>query len=518
MKDITSSIFTFEDMIQGNFLYVDKTEYIWQLIRPAKEMYFLSRPRRFGKSLTVSTLKAVFEGKKELFKGLALYDKPYDWKQHPVIHLSFGDYSPINDTAEKLNIYFLRKVKTVANDLKVSLTVDDDASQAFAELLDSFKEKAQVVILIDEYDKPILDNISSPNIKEIQRCLKGFYSILKDRNSQERLLFITGVSKFCHVSLFSDLNNLTDITMDARFATMLGYTQEEVEANFGDYITALAGDRKTDEFMLEIKKWYNGYRFEENAKTVYNPVSLAQFLNSGGKFKNYWFSTGTPTFLLDLIKKKRFNLEKVLESPVSSFSFAAFELDRIPPLTLLLQTGYLTIDSTLQRYGDTAYMLRFPNLEVKGSFETYLAGYCSGLQSDEVKDSVYQLADAVTAGDVDGFMEAMKVFFAKVPYDVHLKDENNFQLLFFSIFMLLGISITAESKTNQGRIDAVAANEDFVFVFEFKLDKSMETALEQIKERDYYRRYMNSGKKIVLIGVNFDSEQGQIQDWTSQTV
>ena len=183
-----------------------------------------------------------------------------------------------------------------------------------------------------------------------------------------------------------------------------------------------------------------------------------------------------------------------------------------------MQTGYLTIDSTVKRFGDTTYRLRFPNLEVKGAFETYLAGYCSGLFADQVKDSVYQLADAVTAGDVDGFMETMKVFFAKVPYDVHLKDENNFHLLFFSIFMLLGISITAESKTNQGRIDAVATNEDFVFVFEFKLDKSKEMALEQIKDRDYYRRYMNSGKKIILIGVNFDMEKGQIQDWTSQTV
>ena len=335
MKDLTTSIFTFEKLIKGGYQYVDKTEYIWQLIRLTGESYFLARPRRFGKSLTLSTLKAVFEGKKELFKGLAIYDKPYDWKQYQIIHLSFGDYSPINDTAIKLNLYFLRKVKEAAKDLKVSLTVDDDASQAFAELLDSFKGKEKgkemVVILIDEYDKPILDNITNANIKEIQRCLKGFYSILKDRNSQERLLFVTGVSKFCHVSLLSDLNNLTDITMDARFATMLGYTQEEMETNFGDRIASLTGEQNAEEFMQEIKKWYNGYRFAKDAKTVYNPVSLAQFFKSGGEFNNYWFSTGTPTFLLEMIKKQRFNLEKVLESPVSNFAFDAFEIDRIPP-------------------------------------------------------------------------------------------------------------------------------------------------------------------------------------------
>ena len=221
---------------------------------------------------------------------------------------------------------------------------------------------------------------------------------------------------------------------------------------------------------------------------------------------------------MEIIKKQKFDLEAVLDSPVSSFAFSAYEIDNLNPLTLLLQTGYLTIDKALERYGDTVYQLRFPNLEVKGSFETYLTGYCSDLRTDQVKDSVYKLADAVTAGDVDDFMESMKVFFAKVPYDVHLKDENNFRLLFFSIFMLLGISIEAESKTNKGRIDAVATNGDFVFVFEFKLNKNEDIALQQIKDRDYFRKYMNSGKKIMLIGVNFDKEAGQIDSWNYETV
>ena len=514
MKDITSSVYNFEDLIQGNFLYVDKTEYIWQLIRPAKEMYFLSRPRRFGKSLTVSTLKAVFEGKKELFKGLAIYDKPYDWKPYPVIHLSFGDYNPINNSVERLDAYLLDKINSVAKALNIDLPITQDASSAFGKLIDIASIQASVVILVDEYDKPILDNISKPNIKEIQQCLKGFFSVLKDRNDKERFLFVTGVSKFSHVSLFSDLNNLTDITMDARYATMFGYTQEELEANFGYRISALAGEQDIVAYKAKIKDWYNGYRFEENAKTVYNPVSLAQFFESGGKFNNYWFSTGTPSFLMELIKKQRFNFEDVLSSPVSNFAFDAYEIDRLNPLTLLLQTGYLTIDNAVKRYGDTAYNLRFPNLEVKGSFETYLTGYCSGLRIDQVKSSVYRLADAVTAGNVDEFLECMKVFFAQVPYDVHLKDENNFHLLFFSIFMLLGISIVAESRTNNGRIDAVATNDDFVFIFEFKLNKDDVIALKQIKDRDYYRRYMNSGKKIFLIGVNFDKDSGQIASWT----
>jgi len=517
MKHLTTSVYTFEDLIQGDFLYVDKTEYIWQMIKPAKESFFLSRPRRFGKSLTVSTLEAVFQGKKELFKGLAIYDKPYDWKPYPIIHLSFGDYNVVSDAVRELPGYLTAKIQRIADEHGVPMS-GDTPGLCFGNLIDTLSKQGDVVILVDEYDKPILDNITDPHIKEIQKALKGFYSVLKDRNSQERFLFVTGVSKFSHVSLFSDLNNLTDITMDARFACMFGYTQEEFEANFGDRIAALAGDRDLAKFKNEIKEWYDGYRFEAGSETVYNPVSLAKFIQSGGKFNNYWFSTGTPSFLLELIGRKRFDLEDVLKSPVSAFAFDAYEVENLNPLTLLLQTGYLTIESAVERYGDTAYRLRFPNLEVKGSFETYLAGHCSGLLADEVKVSVYRLADAVTAGDVDGFMESMKVFFAKVPYDVHLKDENNFQLLFFSIFMLLGISITAESRTNNGRIDAVAANEDYVFVFEFKLDKTAEIALDQIRERDYYRRYMDSGKKIFLVGVNFDKDAGQIDRWTVKAV
>ena len=516
MKDLTSSIYIFEKLIKGNYLYVDKTEYIWQLVNHTGESYFLSRPRRFGKSLTISTLKAVFDGKKDLFKGLAIYDKPYEWEPCPVIQLDMNgrDFRTLEAMEDSFRQILLEQADFNGVPLK-----ENSSSTMFHDLIKAlYDTKGEVVILLDEYDKPILSNISKENCRAFLDALKVFYSVIKEKNGMIRMAFITGVSKFCHVSLFSELNNLTDITMDARFATMLGYTQEELEENFSDRLALLTDGSDPDEFMQEIKRWYNGYRFHSNAATVYNPVSLTKFFQSGGEFNNYWFSTGTPTFLLDLIKKHRFNFEDVLNSPVSNFAFDAYEIDRLNPLTLLLQTGYLTIDSAVKRFGDTAYKLRFPNLEVKGSFETYLAGYCSGLYADQVKDSVYRLADAVTVGDVDGFMETMKVFFAKVPYDVHLKDENNFHLLFFSIFMLLGISITAESKTNQGRIDAVAANEDFVFVFEFKLDKSKETALDQIKNRDYYRRYMNSGKKIILVGVNFDMDLGQIQDWISQTV
>ncbi|MBQ9787526.1 MAG: AAA family ATPase, partial [Lentisphaeria bacterium] len=237
MKDITSSVYSFENLRQGNFLYVDKTEYIWKLIKPAREMYFLSRPRRFGKSLTVSTLKAVFEGKKELFKGLAIYDKPYDWKPCPVIHLDWNGWAC--DTPDNLQQSMRDMVCNIAGKYGLQLA-GDNPQTLFRELIEKLAQDDNVVLLIDEYDKPILNNISKAWKAEILELLKGFYSVVKACENLERFVFITGVSKFCHVSLFSDLNNLTDITMDARYATMFGYTQEELEANFGDRIAAVA--------------------------------------------------------------------------------------------------------------------------------------------------------------------------------------------------------------------------------------------------------------------------------------
>ncbi|MBQ8756378.1 MAG: AAA family ATPase, partial [Lentisphaeria bacterium] len=262
MKDITSSVYNFEDLIQGNFLYVDKTEYIWQLIRPAKEMYFLSRPRRFGKSLTVSTLKAVFEGKKDLFKGLAIYDKPYDWKPYPVIHLDFANCDI--KTADELVEYLIGQLTNIANSFHLQLR-GKQLSVCFENLINDIAVNDNVVIFVDEYDKPILNNIAKQNVNEILSVLKGFYSNIKKTESKLRFAFITGVSKFCHVSLFSDLNNLTDISMDARYAAMFGYTQDELEANFGDRISTLAGEQDINAYKTKIKEWYNGYRFHKSA-------------------------------------------------------------------------------------------------------------------------------------------------------------------------------------------------------------------------------------------------------------
>jgi hypothetical protein len=409
MKEITSYSYSFEKLIQGNFLYVDKTEYIWQLICPSTAGYFLSRPRRFGKSLTVSTLKAVFEGKKGLFKGLALYNKPYDWKKHPIIHLDLSNCEIT--TADELVEYLNGQLDNIAmlHNLKVRGTL---LTSRFENLINDVSMQGEVVILVDEYDKPILDNVTTSNIDAILKVLKGFYSNIKKTGGIQRFVFITGVSKFCHVSLFSNLNNLTDISMDARYATMFGYTQEELEANFGDRILALAGEQDIDTYKAKINEWYNGYRFEENAQTVYNPVSLAQFFENQGKFKNYWFSTGTPSLLMKLSKQNELDFRSVIDGEsVQDIVFNAWEIDNIDPITLMYQTGYITIKDTEQEFGETWYYLDFPNKEVENSFNKYVLNNYAGKISSEGGVFIKNFVKCLRDNDLLKLRKTLEVFF-----------------------------------------------------------------------------------------------------------
>ena len=518
MKDLTSGIYCFEDLIQGNFLYVDKTEYIWQLIRPAKGLYFLSRPRRFGKSLTLSTLKAVFEGKKELFKGLAIYDRPYDWKPYPVIHLDMANCDI--HTEDDLRDYLVRMMERLAKHHKVEVKIQRNLlSSSFSDLIEAVAKKSPVVILLDEYDKPILENITSPNIATLRDILADFYSSIKKEIEYERFVFITGVSKFCHVSLFSKLNNLTDITMDARYATMLGYTQKEFEANFREQIEAAEKKQKLPhkDFLTEIKNWYDGFRFEADAESVYNPVSLAQFFEHGGKFSNYWFETGTPKFLVELAQSQDFDFGSALNEPVPEIAFSAFEIDNIDPLTLLLQTGYLTIKSTVQNLGETWYMLDFPNKEVSGAFNAYLLNRYSGQKQTGGVKFVSEIANALLQGDLERMHTAMEVFFAGIPYPAHRKNEATFQAIFFALFRLLGEYIEAESTTDNGRIDAVVQTEKAIYLFEFKMDKK-KTAMSQIKQKEYFKKYLLDKREIHIVGVNFDSQKGNLTDWKTEKI
>jgi len=402
-KNLTSSVYTFEKLIDGGYLYVDKTEQLWQLMEPSSGIYFLSRPRRFGKSLTISTLKAAFQGKQKLFEGLALAAKPFDWKPYPIIHLDLGNSAAAD--ASQLETYLVETLDALAADQGIKLLRSGSAGR-FTELVSALGRRDKVVILIDEYDKPLIDNLDNPKLKDIRSVLEGFYSVVKATEPFQRFVLLAGVSKFSQVSVFSKLNNLADLSMDERFATMLGYTQDELEVNFADRIELASrqhGVTKT-ELLNRLREWYNGYRFCEDTPTVYNPVSVAKFFESGGKFKNYWFATGTPSFLLKLIRRQQFDFEQELGKTLDELAFAAYDVEHIEALPLLFQTGYLTIKSSSLSRGVTHYRLGFPNREVEAAFNAYLLEEYGAAKKERSGVLASELADFLEAGDLKDIM------------------------------------------------------------------------------------------------------------------
>jgi hypothetical protein len=518
MKNLTTSLYTFEKIIEGDYLYVDKTEYIWKLVKDPYGIYFLSRPRRFGKSLTLSTLKAIFQNKKHLFKGLALETKPYDWKEYPVIHSDLG--SSESADAPNLSQYLIETIDSLAQSYDMELS-RSGVSGRFTELIEKLASKGEkVVILIDEYDKPILDNITRENVEGIREVLENFYSVIKATEPCQRFVFLTGVSKFSKVSVFSKLNNLTDLTMDARYATMLGYTQEELERCFAEYIDQVAEvqDIERCELLDRLRDWYNGYKYHHNTESVYNPVSIGKFFESGGEFRNYWFETGTPSFLLKLAKQQQFDFEEKLSTPVGELAFSSYEIDKLKPLALLVQTGYLTIKDTVQEDQIVFYRLGFPNREVEAAFEAYLLDEYADVEKENVEYYAARIAKMLREGNIDGVMEEMRQFFVNIPYDIQIANEKYYQTIFYIIFRLIGLFIEAEARTSTGRIDAVAQTDEYVYVFEFKLDGKPDEALNQIHEKEYHRGYLNSGKEVILVGANFSMEKRNIESWKTETV
>ena len=512
MKTLPLGISTFEDYIDGDFLYVDKTEYLYQLVKPAKTVYFLSRPRRFGKSLTLSTLKAIFQGKKELFKGLAIYDKEYDWDTYPVIHIDLGDKQA--SSADELREVLDYVVSKLARDHDIQL----DAKLyflKFQELIEKLSATNKVVILIDEYDKPILGNIKNvEECEKIRDVLKAFYSVIKSADPYLRFVLLTGVSKFSKVSVFSDLNNLQDLTMDAEFAALCGYTQEELEYYFNESIEAIAVLESTSKEVCldKIKRWYNGYRFSEDSLTVYNPVSTMNLCKSK-KFQNHWFETGTPTFLIDLIKKSQFDLETMEFEYEDEQAFSTYEINNLQVLPLMFQTGYLTIQDFRVADEFREFKLGFPNFEVEEAFNKRILESYTTIETGRVSWRLRKLITALRENDLDEFFQTLKIFFAGIDYDLHLKNEKYYQTIFYVIFKVLGLRIDAEVKTNAGRIDTVIKINGRVFIFEFKLFDTAASALEQIKEKNYAEKYRDSGQEIVLIGAAFSPETKNVDDW-----
>jgi hypothetical protein len=514
MKPLTTSIYTFSDLIAGGYLYVDKTALIHRWVSEYRAQLFLARPRRFGKSLLVSTLKAIFQGRRELFAGLAIDKMDYDWKSYPVIHLDMG--SCAGKDVEAMESILRHVLKKEAERSGVVLE-DASVSIQFLDLIEKLHAAhGKVVILVDEYDKPLLGHLGQDGVCEIQTLLKSFYSVIKTTESLQRFALLTGVSKFSKVSIFSDLNNLTDLTMDREAGTLLGYTQEELEGNFGQYIQALGKEKgySSEKTLEELKYWYNGYRFEESSPTVYNPVSTMKCLSSR-KFKNYWFETGTPTFLVDMLKGSPLEMDD-LNAPEQVFS--VYDVENLSALPLLFQTGYLTIKSVEALGNESYYRLGFPNFEIENSLSHYLAQGFGEVPIDDMSKAISRIYRALGVNDMDAMLEELKVFFANVPYDITLKNEKYYQTIFFVVFKLLGAFVETEVRTNRGRIDAVVETEDHLFVMEFKLHDSAESALSQIRSKDYAIKYERGAKPISLVGVAFDAETRNIDGWLIESL
>ena len=504
MKNLPLSIQTFTKFAAGNYLYVDKTKSIYNLLSGGGEYYFLSRPRRFGKSVLISTLAEIFSGNKELFKGLWIYDQ-IQWTQFPVIHMDFStiDYS----SPKKLK----ESIKKFLDETAIShgLTLDEEKSdkESFVELIKKLSAKGKVVILIDEYDKPLIQYVEAGEIetaKKIRNVLKNFYGVIKGMDAYLRFVFITGVSKFSKVSVFSDLNNLIDITLAENYSTLLGYTEDELRHYFSPYIKQMAEKQgmPTSDLIETIREWYNGYSWD-GENFVYNPFSILNMFNANS-FKNFWFSTGTPTFLIKLIKNRQSEPMGFEDLPVKSYAFDSYDLESMDIAGLLFQTGYLTIKKiTIKNHVET-FHLSYPNQEVRGSFLTHLFGEYSQKDMGFGTRLLERISEAVQVGDMDRFIQEIKSLFASIPYHIFIGErEAYYHSLIYLILRLSGAEVRCEDPTNTGRIDAVLETAKKIYIMEFKMGSEQE-ALAQIKEMKYYEKYLGRGKEIVLLGIGFD--------------
>lgn len=500
----------FVKLRQGGFAYVDKTKFVYKLADEGS-YYFLSRPRRFGKSLFLSTLEAYFLGRKELFEGLAIYDMEKEWKSHPIfyIDLNTANFRDENSLYEVLNSHVSAWEEMYgAREYETTLALRFKGVIARA----AEKEGCGVVILIDEYDKPILQTLRNQELQEKHRSLlKSFYSVLKTQDRYIRFAFITGVTKFGKVSVFSDLNNLMDISMDQRYISICGMTQNELLYNFREGIEQLGeayGDTE-EETLNKLKIRYDGYHFEENTVGIYNPFSVLNTL-AKLRYKDYWFETGTPTFLVDLLKMHNYRLLDITREKVSGDVINSVDSMSTNPIPVIYQSGYLTIKGYDERF--KKYRLGFPNKEVEEGFLNFLlplytsAGNNSPFMVDEfVQD--------VESGNPERFMQRMKAFFADTSYQVVGNAELYFQNAMYLVFKIMGFYTQVERPTSDGRIDAIIQTPDYIYIIECKLDRTAEEALRQINDSNYAAPFAMDKRRIYKIGVNFSSQTRGVEQW-----
>ena len=510
MRKLPIGIQTFEGIRKDNYLYVDKTALVWRMANLGKP-YFLSRPRRFGKSLLISTFDAYFQGKKELFDGLAIEQLETKWEQHPVLHLDLNakKYETAADLIAMLNQYLEKWEAIYGNEKK-----DRSPEERFSYVIEqaSLKTGKGVVVLVDEYDKPMLQAIGNGELqKEYHNTLKPFYGVLKTMDGCIKLAFLTGVTKFGKISVFSDLNNLDDISMQEMYVGLCGITGQEIHDNLEEELHELADAQKMtyEEACAELKRRYDGYHFVENTEGIYNPFSLLNTFKYK-KFGSYWFETGTPTYLIELLKRYHYDLEHMAHAETYADVLNSIYGDE-EPLPVIFQSGYLTIKGYDERFG--IYRLGFPNREVEEGFVRFLIPYYTRFNKIEAPFEIQKFVQEIERGEPDAFFRRLQSFFADTPYELVKELELHYQNVLFIVFKLVGFYVKAEYHTSQGRIDLVLQTDKYVYVMEFKLNGTAEEALQQINDKQYALPFAADSREVFKIGVNFSNTTRNIERW-----
>ena len=501
----------FEKLREDEWVYVDKTRQVYELVQGGS-CYFLSRPRRFGKSLLLSTLEAYFQGKKHLFEGLAIENLEKEWTVHPVLHLDLNakPFTKLQDLYDLLNAQLYLYEQEYE-----SVAIDTSIEGRFRALIRAAKLKTgrNVVVLVDEYDKPMLQAIGNEELQtEFRNALKAFYGVLKSADGDLRFAMLTGVTRFSKVSVFSDLNNLEDISMMPQYHDICGISEKELHATFDAEVGKLAqaNGQTKEEAYLELKRRYDGYHFCANTPGMYNPFSVLLTLKNAN-YGSYWFSTGTPTYLVELMKEVNLN-----PADLTGYEAGASELDCIQakvdnPIAVLYQSGYLTIkgyDKDVRLYS-----LDFPNEEVKEGFVNFLMPYYTPISETESPAFIGKFVREVKAGKVDDFMRRLKALMADTPYELIRDLENHYQNVMYIITKLMGLYIQAEYRTSRGRIDLLIGTDKYVYIIELKLDGSAEEALAQINAKDYALPFSVDGREVVKIGANVTSKTRNLERW-----
>ena len=503
---------SFEKLRGQGYLYVDKTAMIYRIVSTSVP-YFLSRPRRFGKSLLLSTFEAYFEGRKDLFEDLAISRLETRWEKFPVFHLDLNakKYETAEDLIAILNQH-LEQWESIYGEEKNDRTPEE----RFTYIIQRAYEKTgkQAVVLIDEYDKPMLSAVLDEKLSDaFRKTLKAFYGVLKSSDRYLRFVFLTGVTKFAQISVFSDLNQLVDISLKYDYASLCGITEEELLQVFEPELKLLAQRQNMsfNEAVDKMNRQYDGYHFAPDTEGVFNPFSVLNALNFSD-FDSYWFQTGTPTYLVDLLRESDYDLRLLLEGiELKPSAFMEYRVDVKNPIPMIYQSGYLSIKAYEKRFG--LYTLGFPNDEVRYGFLEFLMPYYTAVTNDESSFHIAKFSHELETGQTEDFMNRLSVFFAKIPYELTNDNERHYQAVFYIVFTLIGQYIDVEVRSATGRADAVVKTKKYLYVFEFKLDGSAEEAIKQIENKGYLLPYQLDGRMLIKVGVDFSKEKRNINNF-----